>query len=270
MERPRITRRELVQLALFLGGNLLTRDFSVLAESPTPELRPGEVLIPVCVRQGDWLKDIAAYYDAEIKRIIDINKVENPGDIVVGQKLFVPVPKEDVELPFKQIAVPVFVNIRIPEIVDRESYEGEKRFDKAMKMFYGVMAIVDGENQENWQNGHVVDFPLYLKEYPGHIWSHTEEGHPERGIFAGMRNWREGDKIFLSRKWGGEGNCWVEIQISEIARIKDLQGEREFFSRANHRNFVFDTCWVETPREVNPDDRLMATGAFVNYKTYLP
>jgi len=75
---------------------------SGLSVPATPELRPGSTFVTHIVVAGDTLSGIAKKYGTTIEAILAVNDISDPGLIIVGQVLTIPIkagPVSATEIP---------------------------------------------------------------------------------------------------------------------------------------------------------------------------
>lgn len=64
-----------------------------------PPLVPTPEMLPYIVQEGDTLSDIAQRYGVDLDKLIEVNNLQDPNRLSVGQKLWIPVPLEPTATP---------------------------------------------------------------------------------------------------------------------------------------------------------------------------
>jgi LysM repeat protein len=76
----------------------------------TPGPTPTRSLADYLVLRGDTLSDIAERYEVSLEELMEINNIDNPNNLLVGQILWVPQPVPEPE-PTTSVAIPAWTAI---------------------------------------------------------------------------------------------------------------------------------------------------------------
>ncbi len=189
--------------------------------SPTPRLTRTPNYRVHEVESGDTLGRIATMYDLTIEDIIDVNNLEDPDTLEVGQKIYIPSPEDEEDAGQEVTPEPDETSAQATDADAQVAVEAGAQIEIVTIIGVGDLAtekvkIGDLKGEKHSLEG------WYLKDEDGHRFTFPQTTLYENGEI--LINTRPGTKTALDLFWGLDEAAW---EPGELAVLYDPDGNAQ-------------------------------------------